>query len=481
MGANISKLAIKKQAWHSNMTRLNHLGESLKAKPEVFGEVMDQMFSSQVYSENPLTALLMKTTSTQKEIGGLEWEWNMKGATRKPGVVTKNINPTAAVFGTYNTSYKLALDCSDFKIGDVLAPAGGDKIYQSRIQSAPVAQGSSWIYTLKLVTNDSQLGVPKAYFQPNQEWIKMFSTYGEGAEMGGSVTFADNLAFRNRLSKFRKSYKITDYAAEEVLAVSLMNAKGAKAKSWMPYAETIFWKQWYKELEIALWYSRKSDNVADTTGEMIRSFPGVQEQLEDSHTHKYSNLSARLIEEYLMDIFYSRVSPGKSRQIEAWTGEYGMIQFHKAIEKATSPFLKNVEVYSSKVASPMHQNSLAFGYQFTEYRMANGAVLKLNHNPLYDDRSINSEIDPVTGYPKESMRFTFLDLSGEAGESNIQMVKKKNAYKFWYVDGGLSHLGPKNGGSSAHEGEYYSMNVSDHRGLHIKDVSKCGELILSRQ
>lgn len=479
MGANISKLAIKKQKWHSNMTRLNHLGESLKAKPEVFSGVMDQMFSSQVYSENPLSKLLMSSTGTQKEIAGLEWEWSKKGAMRKPGIVTKRINPDATIYGTYNTSFKLALDCADFKIGDVLAPSGGNKIYQSRIQSAPVAQGSSWIYTMKLVTNDSQLGVPKAYFQPNQEWIKLFSTYGEGAEMGGSVQFSDDLAFRNRLSKFRKSYKITDYAAEQALAVSLTNKKGQKAKTWMPYAETVFWKQWYKELEIALWYSRKSDNVRDTTGEVIRSFPGVQEQLEDSHVHKYSNLSARLIEEYLMDIFYSRVAPGKGRQIEAWTGEYGMIQFHKAIEKATSPFLKNVEVYSSKT-SGVHQNSLAFGYQFTEYRMANGAVLKLNHNPLYDDRSINNQIDPITGYPMESMRFTFLDLCGEDSSSNIQMVKKKDAYKFWYVDGGLSHLGPKNGGSAAHEGEYYSMNVSDHRGLHIDDVSKCGELILSR-
>jgi 4-aminobutyrate aminotransferase-like enzyme len=33
-----------------------------------------------------------------------------------------------------------------------------------------------------------------------------------------------------------------------------------------------------------------------------------------------------------MDIFYGRVKPGQGREIEGFTGEYGMIQFHRAIE-----------------------------------------------------------------------------------------------------------------------------------------------------
>jgi hypothetical protein len=40
--------------------------------------------------------------------------------------------------------------------------------------------------------------------------------------------------------------------------------------------------------------------------------------------------------------------------------------------------------------------------------------------------------------------------------------------------------GPKNGGSSAHAGDYYEMHVGKSGGIHIEDVTKCGELILSR-
>jgi hypothetical protein len=483
MNTNISKLAVSQQKWHSNMTELNHLGESLKAKPTVFNEVMDQIFSAKVYAENPLTNLLMKTTGGKKEIGGTEWEWTMKGANKKPGVVMKNPNPVATSYGTYNMPYKLALDTNDYKPGDVLSPATANKIYQSRIISTPVAQGDSWIYTLQVVTNDSQLGVPVAYFTPNSQWIKLYSTYEEGAVQSGSVQFSDGLSFRNRLSKFRKSYQITDYAAEEVLAVVLKSSNGKMNKSWFNYAEVEFWTQWYRELEVACWYNRKSDKIDGSTGRPVRTFPGIQEQLEDSHTHKYSTLSAKLLEEFLMDIFYSRVSPGKGRHIQAWTGEYGMLEFNRVVEDWINGngFLKNIEVTTNKTSSEYHTNALSAGHQYTEFKMANGSTLTLNHNPLYDDRSLNTEIDPITGYPVESMRFTFLDLAGQSsGKSNIQMVCKKDAYKFWYVDGGVGHLGPAVNKAASHAGEYYEMHVSDHRGIHIEDISKCGELILQR-
>ena len=47
-------------------------------------------------------------------------------------------------------------------------------------------------------------------------------------------------------------------------------------------------------------------------------------------------------------------------------------------------------------------------------------------NPLYDDREINFEIDPITGFPVESQRMTFLDFSGEANKSNIKIMNKKD-------------------------------------------------------
>ena len=83
-------------------------------------------------------------------------------------------------------------------------------------------------------------------------------------------------------------------------------------KSWIRYAEVEFFQQWYRELELGRWYSRSTNGVRGGTGRNVKSGPGLQQILEDSHIERYSHLTAKLIEEYLMDIFYGRVKPGKN-------------------------------------------------------------------------------------------------------------------------------------------------------------------------
>jgi hypothetical protein len=332
------------------------------------------------------------------------------------------------------------------------------------------------------MTDDPNLFLPVAYLQSGTQWGKLYSQYEEAAEQAGSTQFSLPISLRNKMSKARKTYKITDYASTEVLAVAIPDSKGKMHTSWMKYAEVEYWQQWYRELERLAWYTRSTETVMGANNRPVRSGPGIQEQLEDSHVHRYTHLTTTLIEEYLMDIFYSRVRPGKGRQIKAYTGEYGMIIFHRAIQDWISKggFVKNVEKFTSNVSSDLHVNAQQAGIQYVKYNMANGATLELIHNPLYDDKEINFEIDPVTGYPKESMRFTFIDFAGDTGESNIAIMNKKDGFAFGYVEGLYGPTGPSKGGSNAHAGSYYEMVVEKSCGLHIRDVTRCGELILSR-
>jgi hypothetical protein len=184
-----------------------------------------------------------------------------------------------------------------------------------------------------------------------------------------------------------------------------------------------------------------------------------------------------------MDIFYGRVKPGAGRQIKGFTGEYGMIQFHRAIQdwNQKNGFIQVVDTnFVQKTSSPYNTNALVAGYQFVKYRMANGAELELVHNPIYDDREINFEIDPLTGFPVESQRITFLDFSGQGKSSNIKFFKKKGGYKLGYVAGLTTPYGPVNGDLMSHSGDHYTMIVNDEQGVHIEDVTRCGELILDR-
>ena len=474
-----SKLATKQMGYHANMTELNHLGAGLMAKPHFFGDVMDTVFSSQnIYADNPMTSLLMQFG--EEEISNMEWEWELKDASCRPLVVVESL--TSGNQGKYNKPFPLFLDEDWYMPGDILTPGTSDKSLQVRIQSKRGKGGDGCVYTV-VVNGPSSKSIPSRYLEPGQRWGKMFSQYEEGAQESGSTTFSTNIGLRSRMGKYRKKYEVTDYASTEALAVKIPHPtkEGKSFNTWMKYAEAEYWMQWYKELERAAWYSRSSSNVYGSTGRATRSGPGIQELLEDGHIYRYTHLTTKLIEEFLMDVFYNRVGVGKARHIKGYTGEFGMIKFHRAVQdwQNKSGFIKNIEVYTDKVKSNVHENALAAGYQYIMFRMANGSTLELVHNPLYDDPEINFEIDESTGFPKESQRITFLDFSGKGLEKNIKLVKKKDSNFLTYVNGNFGPYGPNKGGSSAHAGDYYEMHVGEVRGIQMTDPTKCGELILA--
>ena len=482
-----NNLVTKQMPWHANMTELNHLGRALIAKPAIFEGKMNQLFTAHRYSDNPLTMNLVGL-GKEETIGSSEWEWSLKGATTRPLVVTEDIGKysaaTPAVFaGKGKSTFLLKLDESWYQPGDIVFPGTANKKYQSRVQEEVRKHGTGWIYVCRLMNDDDNAFVPGHLFNPGQQWGKLYSQYEEAAEQSGSTQYSLPLDLKNRMSRYRKKYMVTGDAADEVLAVKVQDDKGGWHDSWVKYAEVEYWQQWYREMERGYWYARSTDSVLGANGRPIYTGPGLQEQLEDSHIHYYSHLTARLIEEYLMDIFYSRVKPGSGRQIKAFTGEYGMLLFHRAVQQwaESTGFIQIVQDLSvGKTTSELNKNALWGGYQFTKYIMANGAELELIHNPLYDDREINFEIDPISGYPVESMRFTFMDFSGAGSASNIRLVNKKNGYKLGYVAGLSNPYGPNNGKLMSHSGNYYEMHVEKQCGLHVEDVSRCGELILRR-
>jgi len=462
------------------MTELNHLGAALIAKPAVFESKMNQIFTAHKYSDNPLTTNLVGL-GKEETIGSSQWEWQLKGATTRPLVSVENIAGSTPCKGLQNANIKL--DESWYKPGDIIFPGTSNKKYQCRVQEQVKKSGTGTIYSIRLMSDDPNAFVPTALFNPGQQWGKLYSQYEEAAEQSGSTQYSLPLDLTNRMGRYRKMYEVTGDAADEVLAVKIQDAKGNWHDSWIKYAEVEYWQQWYRELERGFWYSRSTDSVPGANGRPVYSGPGLQEQLEDSHIYRYSHLTAKLIEEYLMDIFYSRVKPGSQRKIKGFTGEYGMLQFHRAIQNWSEKtgFIQIVQdLTMQKTSSPYTSNALQAGYQFTKYVMANGAELELVHNPLYDDREINFEIDPMTGFPTESQRITFLDFTGDGSKSNLRIVNKKNGYKLGYVAGLSNPYGPNNGKLMSHSGNYYEMHVEKQVGFHIEDVTRCGEMILSR-
>lgn len=479
-----SKLVTKNMQWNANMTEQNHLGAALIAKPHKMIGVMDKLFSAQnIYSDNPLLSVLKGNSMTEEEIGGTEWEWDLKGADARPLIVLENVLAASETTpGKYKTTFKLKLDENWFLPGDILSPGASEMKYQVRIMDEVKKHGDGWIYMVRLMTDNEDEFLPVKYLKPGTQWAKLYSQYEEAATEAGSTTFSFPISLKNKMGKIRKKYSVTDYAAGEVLAVGIPDHNNKVHSSWINYAEVEYHRQWNKENERACWYSRSTDTVIGKNGRPVRSGPGIFEQLEDSHIARPNYLTAKILEEYLMDIYYSRTSPSNRKKIRVYTGEYGMLLFHKAMTNLVnnSGYTKNVENYINKVNSPYHNNAYRTGYQMVQWDLPNGISVEVVHMPLYDDRTINFEIDKITGYPANSLRMTFMDFSGEDGKSNIKYMKKRNGFAFGYVQGLVGPYGPLKGGLAAHSGSYYDMIYEKSFGVHIHDVTKCGEIILTR-
>lgn len=466
---------IRRMPWHSNHTESKHLGRALIAKPHVFEGVVNKVFTAYNYSENPTMDLLVGS-GKEVEIGNVEWTWQLRGRSTKPVIVQDTVKTGTPGLGIQ--PFDLTFAEMQWKPGDVIQP--GNELFQCRVQrDLGPAGGGRHKYELILMTKDTAKYLPVKYTAPGTKWGKSHSAYEEGSEQSGSVSYALPFELKDRMFRLRKSYTVTGDATTDVLEMSIPDGTGKRHNMWIKYAEAEFWRQWYKEIERSYWMSRSSDVVTGSTGRALKNGAGMFEKLESSNQHYYSVLSPRLIEDFLMGIFYNRVAPGPRREIVAFTGEYGMIQFNRVVQDALAKkgFINAVDFATQSDASPYHSNARSYGYQFTQYKMSNGISLRLVHNPLYDDTDLFWDIDPLTGYPYQSQRFTFMDFSGEGADSNVRIVKKKGGYSLAYVQGLVGPYGPVVNGASAHAGDYYEMTVKTQTGIHVNDLSKCGELI----
>ena len=322
-----SKLTVLTRPWHANFTETNHLGAAFMAEPHKFDKVLTRVFTASRIADNPLTAMTKGMGRTQ-EISSFDWEWEMMGSSSRPLIAIEDME-TSTTPGKYGVEFKIKLDEDWFKPGDVITP---DKKYLCRVQREPVADGDGYIYYLQLMGDDQNAFLDPDYTKVGVQWSKLFSVYEEGGDQSGSTTYAMPMKLRSNLSTYRKEYSVTGDAANQALVTALMDANGKVYKDykWLKYAEAEYWIQWYKEKERGLWYGQTNNSVSGANGRVARTGPGVQELLADSHVHHYSQLTEKLIREYLLDIFFGRVDMS-NRNIVAYTGEYGMLAFHQAM------------------------------------------------------------------------------------------------------------------------------------------------------
>lgn len=471
------KTKVRHRSWHANDTEMNHLAKAGLITTEKLTRKLERQFISRKNMYNPMQAYADANPTRVKKMTQDVVEWELMGASDRPLVSVADVAPTNLRKGIGKTPFTLRLDANWWKVGDVIAPA--NKKYLLRVQSAPVRVGNNYEYSVIFHEDLPGLYLPNEYVQPGAKFGKLFSTYGEGSDSAGSVNFAMPFTLKTQTSRIKKEYKITgDAHMKGVLEIALMDSEGKVHDSkWINYADAEFKAQFTREKEMVLWYGRESNTTPDTTGRPVRTGAGIEQLMESGHLHYYNKLTTKLIQEYLMDIFYNRVG-FNSRHVMAYTGEYGALALHSALDTEANKFLTvDSSIINDAAGGEWNTNSKEFGRQFTRYRGPNGIVFDIAYNPCYDDTSKQWMIDPVTGKPAESQKFTFFDFADKTGANNLYLLE--GGKKSGYVAGLTTPYGPANGQMMSNSEDAYTMIEQADLGVQIIDVSRCGQLRLS--
>jgi len=475
---NVSnKLVVSEGKRLSGMVDTNHLQMFLQESPEKFNKVLTMAFASRNIQSNPLLELTEGRGKVRFLEGNTDfWTWDQQ-ITPRPAVVVENVESSTTP-GIDKTSFKIKLDQDWFSQGETITT---DKELLIRVSQlvAPYKESNGWVYTVDLLTDNANDFYPTSYLQPGTEYVRMFGVYGEEASQATQLNFEGNIKLMNSLpDMIRKQHTVTGYVEDRVLTVSsaIVDPKTNQVvelsdSKWISRAEVKFWKEVNEEKENSLFYSRGSSHIRGESGYAVRTSYGFKQQLDWGHVESYNTFSEKLLREFLMDVFFGRVS-SKNRNVVLLTGEYGFMLFDDAFKRATNGFFMNSDKFVTGSGMDM-----GYGFQFTKYYTINGGTITLKHLPSLDTRITNTMRSKKTGYPKESATFYILDLSGEAAD-NLWMVKQRDSLHYGYIIGTRAPW-PLKGGQISNAKDGYTMIARDRIGLHIEDVSMTGKLVLS--
>lgn len=477
----------KIQQWEGfggNFVDSQYLGASYDTgKPHIFENTLTKIFtSSDRFTGKPFMGMTAAKGNV-KEIDNEIYRWYLQGAEYKCARVLENLESTNLTPGINRTTFRIKLDLDYFMAPDVLM--GEDADYSLEILEGPYADGVGYIYTVRLQTDDNTKLFDPTLLEVNREFSKVWTTVAsEYNEEFGTQQYNSSFMLESQISAFAQKFELTDKALRQQGRISIdfgytnpMTGKFSKVTKFLPMAEAKMHDELYMGMEAQAWYGERSTNESNVTRYWKKTGPGIRQILRDGHTETYSGgMSEQMIIDYLMDIFFSRVAE-EDRKVVAFTGTGGSIAFHDMLAASARAFLQQDTLWTAQLSkNPRH---LSYGAQFTHYQGPEGIEVSLVKNPLYDSARYNKRMHPeYSSRPIDSWRMTFMDFGSTQGESNIQMLKEKDTYRYGYLPGTVGPMGPVKGGAVNSLKAACTWFTEGTMGVWMKDPTKGGELIL---
>ena len=479
MANTISNLQLYAPKSWSGLTTENHLGAVFAQEPTLTSNIISRVFGMNQYAG--MDYFLSIGGGDQELPDDNDFEWFLKGDDEKAISIVGYSATDSDKPGQFGTLIYIKMAEKYFAVTDKLILDDGET--GVRVMNEPYAEGAHYVYPCQLMTNDVSDFVSTSLLASGSKASKEYSpqertlnrTYGE-------THYTSPFKMRNSMSFLSKTYTIPGNMHQRPLVIEMTDPKSnATTKIWTQYAEYEFMCQWVKEKERMLFFSKSnkqfdgSYNMMGASGSPIVEGAGIREQISPSYKFYYTDFTIDYLEDVLLNLSINLL-PEDQRHFVAFTGERGMVQFHRALENHAARF----QPLDSKRISGSGQN-LGFSGQYREYMGPQGIKFTLVHLPMYDDEIRNRVPHPKGGYT-ESYRYTILNMGTSGGEKNIRRVYPKGRKELmWHVAGSTSPLGPNTSfsSSSASPVDGYQLFAQAQQGVIIQNPMSCAELIYS--
>lgn len=442
--------------------RSNNLAENQLLFPQIASAITRQ------YPQYSTSYFVDGTGRFAKEdtIGNNKFQWFVLGRSNRPSTLTG----TNTGNGLALTQFSVELEENYLNPNDCVKFADGNKAV---VMTEPtVGASGGYLYQFKLLTADPLAFVSAAALAAGTIVGKFSTLFGEGSKTGYENHIFPDL-YTNYLGIQRKSRSITGSAMTDITWI-----ESGGSKLWYFTDEMLCRQDFMWENEMDDWYADSTMDANGVCQVLQNGVPlvkgdGILKQISAANKDTYGGI---LTEKRISD-FIAQLGLNTGMKNSHWlvyTGTAGKIAFTEAMKNFVMP-AGNL-IYNADTGKEM-----AIGADFTTY-YAYGHKITLVHNPIFDDPNLHgSNIDPISGRPKESFRMVFLNFGQtKDGSHNIER-KVKGAGKVnrgmitKYITGMVNPF-DQDAVLAANGDDGFEVQMLRDAGIIVRNTLCCGEL-----
>lgn len=193
-------------------------------------ELISTSLPSLTAKQTPLQNFL-KSSGRTRTIQTDTVTWKLRTAGKILPIATEKLE-NSLVPGLQRSKFPIKLNTDQYLEGDILAPFIA-KDLQVRVMEDGVTEGNSTVYYVQFVSSNADSFFPPEFLEPNLQWCKISSAYGESSSGYGSWSFNGTgwIEFESDLSDVGKKARVSNKANEMNLMLRFSPYDKNNAKS----------------------------------------------------------------------------------------------------------------------------------------------------------------------------------------------------------------------------------------------------------